>query len=110
MDGLNANRIHAILYKQDTLDPYKFQRILDPSRIQFALEEYSFRFFSPLGKVETGNQNTSKFLGRYVMLTAIQLQLYNKSIEEIANIELGVLEAESLMKTKKGQENPNDSE
>ena len=41
---------------------------------------------------------------------AIQLQLYNKSVEEIANIELGVLEAESLMKTKKGQENPNDSE
>ncbi len=45
------------------------------------------------------------------MLTAIQLQLYQKSVEEIANIESGILEAEALMKTKKSsQENPNDSE
>ncbi|CAG8447656.1 12961_t:CDS:1, partial [Funneliformis caledonium] len=51
LDGLNANHIHAILYKQDILDLHKFM-YLDPSRIQFALEEYSFRFFNPLGNVE----------------------------------------------------------
>ena len=111
MDGLNANRIHAILYKQDISNPYKFQRILDPSRIQFTLEEYPFRFFNQLGNVETGNQTASTFLGRYIILTPIQLQLYKKSVEEIASIESGVLEAETLMKTKKNsQENSNDSE
>lgn len=114
MDGLNANRIHAILYKQDILDdldPHKFQRILDPSRIQYTLEEYPFCFFNPLGNIETGSQATSTFLGRYVKLTAIQLQLYQRSVEEIASIELEVLEAEALMKTRKNnQENPNDSE
>jgi len=64
-----------------------------------------------LGNVEVRSQTTSNFLGRYIMLTAIQLQLYQKSVEEIANIESGILEAEALMKTKKSsQENPNDSE
>ncbi|GBB99650.1 hypothetical protein RclHR1_35950001, partial [Rhizophagus clarus] len=101
LDGLNANRIHAILYKQDISDPHKFQRILDPSRIQYALEEYSFCFINPLGNVELRSQTTSNFLGKYVILTAIQLQLYQKSVEEITNIELGILEVEALMKTKK---------
>ena len=111
MDGLNANRIHAILYKQNILDPHKFQRILDPSRIQYVLEEYPFHFINPLGNVEVKSQITSNFLGRYIILTAIQLQLYQKSVEEITNIEMGVLEAEALMKTKKNnQENPNNSE
>ena len=36
------------------------------------------------------------FLGRYIILTAIQLQLYQKSVEEIASLESGVLEAEAL--------------
>ena len=45
------------------------------------------------------------------MLTPIQLQLYQKSVEKIFIIESGVLEAEVLMKTRKNsQENPNDSE
>ncbi|CAG8643378.1 2634_t:CDS:2, partial [Cetraspora pellucida] len=52
LDGLNANRIHAILYKQDLLNLYEFNHILDSLKIQFAVEEYSFRFFSFLGKVE----------------------------------------------------------
>ncbi|CAG8708980.1 12755_t:CDS:2, partial [Funneliformis caledonium] len=92
--------------EQDILDPHKFQRILDPSRIQFALEEYSFRFFNPLGNIEVRSEITSNFLGRYIILTAIQLQLYQKSVEEIANIESRVLEAEALMKMKKSnQEN-----
>ena len=112
MDGLSANHIHAILYKQDISNPYKFQRILDPLRIQFALEEYSFRFINPLGGVEVSkSQITSNFLGRCIILTPIQLQLYQKLVEEIDKIELGVLEAEALMKTKKNsQENPNNSE
>jgi hypothetical protein len=111
LDGLNANRIHAILYKQDISDPHKFKRILDSSRIQYVLEEYSFRFINPLGNVEVRSQTTSSFLGRYIILTAIQLQLYQKSVEEITNIESGILEAETLMKTKKNnQENQNDSE
>jgi len=32
------------------------------------------------------SQTTSKFLGKYIILTAIQLQLYQKSVEEITNI------------------------
>ena len=55
------NAIHAILYKQDILDPYKFQRGLDSSRIQFALEKYPFCFFNPLGNIEIGSQPTSFF-------------------------------------------------
>ena len=54
-----------------------------------------------LGNVETESQTTSMFLGRYIILTAIQLQLYQKSVEEIASLESGVLEAEALMKTRK---------
>ena len=50
-------------------------------------------------------------MGKYIVLIAIQLQLYQKSVEEITNIELGILEAEALMKIRKNdQENPNDSE
>ena len=44
------------------------------------------------------------FLGRYIILTAIQLQLYQKSVEEIASLESGVLEAEALMKTRKNSQ------
>ncbi|GBB89332.1 hypothetical protein RclHR1_01600004 [Rhizophagus clarus] len=71
LDGLNANRIHAILYKQDISDPHKFQRILDPSRIQYVLEEYSFRFINPLDNVEVRSQPTSNFLGNYNVNKAI---------------------------------------
>jgi hypothetical protein len=65
-----------------------------------------------LGNVEVKkSQTTSSFLGKYIILTAIQLQLYQKSVEEITKIESGILEAEVLMKAKKNnQENPNDSE
>ena len=45
-------------------NPHKFQRILDPSRIQYVLEEYSFRFINPLGNVEVRSQTTSNFLGK----------------------------------------------
>ncbi|CAI2198997.1 14135_t:CDS:1, partial [Funneliformis geosporum] len=41
----------------------------------------------------------------------IQLQLYQKSVEEIASIESGILKAKTLMKIKKNnQENPNDTD
>jgi len=41
------------------------------------------------------------FLEKYIKLIAIQLQSYQKSVEEINSIESGVLEAEILMKKKK---------
>ncbi|CAG8520236.1 10222_t:CDS:2 [Racocetra fulgida] len=44
------------------------------------------------------SNNDNMFDGRYVILLAIQLQLYKKSIEEITQIESGVIEAEDLMK------------
>ncbi|CAG8792407.1 24077_t:CDS:2, partial [Gigaspora margarita] len=98
LDGLNANRIHAILYQQDILNQYEFLRIVDPLKLQYAVEEYPFRFIRSLGKVEVKSKTTSFFLGRYVTLSAIQLQLYKKSMEEIIRIESGVMDAEALMK------------
>jgi hypothetical protein len=44
------------------------------------------------------------FLGRYIILIAIQLQLYQKLVEEIASLESGVLEAEAKMKSRKNSQ------
>jgi hypothetical protein len=64
-----------------------------------------------LSNVKTRSQTTSIFLGRYIILTAIQLQLYQKSVEKIASLKSEVLEAEALMKSRKNsQENSNNSE
>ncbi|CAG8556589.1 4544_t:CDS:2, partial [Cetraspora pellucida] len=75
------------------LYPSEVHCILDPLKLQYALEEYPFHFFGSLGKVEVKNKSTLLFLGRYVILTAIQLQFYKKSMEEIIQIEFGILNA-----------------
>ncbi|CAG8511232.1 25681_t:CDS:2, partial [Gigaspora margarita] len=88
LDGLNTNHIHAILYEQDILNQYEFFHIVDS--LKFNMRS--------LGKVEVKSKTTSFFLGRYVTLSAIQLQLYKKSMEEISRVESGVMDAEALMK------------
>ena len=80
---------------QDISNPYKFQCILDPIRIQFHLKNIHFCFI----------KTTSNLLGWYIiLLMAIQLQLYQKLVEKVNNIESRVLEAEALMKTKKNDQ------
>ncbi|CAG8813325.1 41656_t:CDS:2, partial [Gigaspora margarita] len=77
LDGLNANHL---------------------LKIQYEAEEYSFCFIRSLGKVKVKSKTTSFFFAQYVTLLAIQLQLYKKSIEEIIQIESGVIDAKTLMK------------
>ncbi|CAG8851301.1 15900_t:CDS:1, partial [Gigaspora margarita] len=52
LNRLNANRIYAILYEQDILNQHEFHCIVDPLKIQYAIEEYPFHFICSLSKVE----------------------------------------------------------
>lgn len=103
-NGENANRIHARLFDQSPDSDRKFIPITAKNSAQFTYETYSFRFFAALGDIETTFYGTSKWMGKRLWLSDLQLTSYFYWKNNIANIENSIINAEKIMKQDKNND------